>query len=93
MELLPGTGRSDLANATGSLQLSGRHIDSAALSAAADIPVSGYSDFDADVSGPFDPAQAVVSAQVAMTEGTFQAVPFYNLQTAFVKTRCRRYTD
>lgn len=83
---LTGNGQVDLASATGSLHFSGRHIDSAALVAAADIPVSGYSDFDADVSGPFDPAQAVVSAQVVMTEGTFQAVSFYNLQTAFVKT-------
>lgn len=84
---LTGEGQVDLARETASVHVAGRHIDSAPLGVAADVPVSGYSDFDADVSSPsFDFTQAVVAAQVVMTEGSLQNVPFHTLQMAFVKT-------
>jgi translocation and assembly module TamB len=92
--ILTADGQVNLTDQTGSINVAGRHIDSAALLANANtsgIAVSGYSDFDAYVNGPLNPAQAAVSAQVVLADGSLQKgavqnVAFHNLKTAFTKT-------
>jgi translocation and assembly module TamB len=86
---IAGDGQINLTDQTGALRLSGRHIDSAALLANINtkgIAVSGYSDFDAQVSGPLSPTQAAVTAQIVLADGVVQNIAVHNVQTAFVKT-------
>lgn len=83
---LVGEGQVNLTDWTGSIRVSGRHIDSATLAANAGIAVSGYSDFDVQVNGPLNLAQATVTAKVAIEDGAFQNIAFHSLKTAFAKT-------